>query len=169
MQKDLHHIEKCFTAIDGYPKWLLKQISAFLKTSKDNCNNINNNNSGNNRDINISSDRTAHALKLPHIEDQGIKVTKSRKKLTKKKLPDNHGVRIISTGTKLSSLFNIKDDTRKQDRHDLVCSIRCPSIICTDSYLGETCRHASEQVVMELTQMEHFAHVNILNICLRPM
>ena len=25
LQKELHHIERCFNEINGYPKWLLKQ------------------------------------------------------------------------------------------------------------------------------------------------
>ena len=33
LQEELHHIEKCFTEINGYPKWLLKEILDSFKTS----------------------------------------------------------------------------------------------------------------------------------------
>ena len=33
MQEELHRIEKCFTEINGYPKWLLKQTPDSFKTS----------------------------------------------------------------------------------------------------------------------------------------
>ena len=49
-------------------------------------------------------------------------------------------VRIILSGTKLSSHFSIKDDANKQHAHDLVHFGGCPSTTCTDSYIGETAR-----------------------------
>ena len=67
--------------------------------------------------------------------------------MTKKSLPENHVLRIVSTGTKLSSQFNIKDDMDKQHKHDLVYFSRCLSTSFTDSYIGETTRHLSEHVV----------------------
>ena len=66
---------------------------------------------------------------------------------TKKSLPHKHDVRTILTGTKLSSHFNIKDDTNKQHKHDLVYFSRCPSTDCTDSYIGDTARRVSESVM----------------------
>ena len=54
---------------------------------------------------------------------------------------------IIFTGTKLSSQFNIKVDTNKQHKHDLVYFSRCPFTTCTDSYMGETVRRLRERVV----------------------
>ena len=54
-----------------------------------------------------------HTLKLPYKGDHGIKLIKSIKTSTKKSLPEKHDLRIILTGTKLSSQFNIKDDINK--------------------------------------------------------
>ena len=51
------------------------------------------------------------------------------------------------TGTKLSSQFNIKGDTNKQHKHDLVYFSRFPLTDCTDSYIGETARRLSERVM----------------------
>ena len=47
-------------------------------------------------------------------------------------------------------MFNIKDDTNKQHKHDFSISVyvsRCPSTDCTDSYTGEPARRLSERVV----------------------
>ena len=54
---------------------------------------------------------------------------------------------MILTDTELSSQFNIKDDTKKQDKHDLVYFSRCPSTTRTDSSIGETVRRLSERVL----------------------
>ena len=62
-------------------------------------------------------------------------------------MPEKHDVRINLTSTKLSSQFNIKDDTNKLHKHDLVYFSRCTSTNCTDSYIGETARLLSERVM----------------------
>ena len=86
-------------------------------------------------------------LKLPYKGDHVINLIKSIKISTKKSLPEKHDVRIILTGTKLSLQCNIKDDTNKQPKHDLVYFSRCSSMNCTDSYIGETARRLSERVM----------------------
>ena len=52
MQEKLHHIESCFTAINGYPKWLLKQTLNSFKTSNKSYNNKINNKNTNDTCIN---------------------------------------------------------------------------------------------------------------------
>ena len=77
--------------------------------------------------INNLSDKIVHTLKLPFKNDHGTNLIKSIEASTKNSLSENRDVRIILTGTKLSSPFNIKDDTNKQHKHDLVYFRRCPS------------------------------------------
>ena len=62
-------------------------------------------------------------------------------------MSEKHDVRTVLTCTKLSSQFNIKDDTNKQHKHDLVYFSRFPLTDCTDSYIGETARRLSERVM----------------------
>ena len=62
-------------------------------------------------------------------------------------MSEKHDVRVVLTCTKLSSQFNIKDDTNKQHKHDLVYFSRFPLTDCTDSYIGETARRLSERVM----------------------
>ena len=118
---------KSFTEFDGYPKWLLKQtLDSFENNNKNHNNNINNENR---KDANLNrlSHKIVHTLKLPCKGDHGINLIKSIKASTKKSFPEKLDVRIILTGTKLSLQFDIKDDTNKQHKHDLVYFIRCPS------------------------------------------
>ena len=62
-------------------------------------------------------------------------------------MSEKHDVRIVLTGTKLSSQFNIKGDTNKQHKHVLVYFSRFLLMDCTDSYIGETARRLSERVM----------------------
>ena len=117
LQEELHHAEKCFIEINGYPKWLLKQTLDSFKTSSKEYNNKINNRNNNDMNINNLSDKIVHTLKLPYKGDHGSNLIKSIKASTEKSLPENHDVRIVLTGTKLSSQFNIKDDTDKQHKH----------------------------------------------------
>ena len=147
LREELHHIEKYITEFNGYPKWLLKQtLDSFDNNNKNHNNNVNNQN---HNDANLSrlSDEIVHTLKLPYKGDHGINLIKLIKTSTKKALPEKHGTRIILTGTKLSSPFNIKGDGNKQHKDYLVYFSRCPSTDCTDSYSGETARRLSERVM----------------------
>ena len=60
------HIEKSFTELIGYPKWLLKQtLDSFENNNKNYNNNINNKNH-NDKNLNRLSDKIVHTLKLPY-------------------------------------------------------------------------------------------------------
>ena len=125
----------------------MKQILvSFENNKKNHSNNINNENH-NDTNLNRLSDKIVHTLKLPYKCDHGIHLIKSIKTSTKRSFPEKHDVRIILTGTKLSSQFNIKDDTNKQHKLNLVYFSRYPSTVCTDSYIGETARRLSERVM----------------------
>ena len=79
LQKELHHIETCFTEFCGCPKWLLKQtLDSFKNNNKNHNNNINNENH-NDTNLNRLSDKTVHTLKLPYKGDHGINLIKSIK------------------------------------------------------------------------------------------
>ena len=66
-------------------------------------------------------------------------------KEVKKILPDKHKATLVYTGTKLGSNLNIKDITKKEHKHDLVYSIKCPEETCNETYNGETGRRLIER------------------------
>ena len=64
LQEELHHIEKCFTEINSYPKWLLKQTLDSFKTSSKEYNNKINSKNNNDMNLNNLSDKIVHTLKV---------------------------------------------------------------------------------------------------------
>ena len=118
-------IQKRVSEINGYPKWLFKQKFDSLRTSNKNYKQNNKNKNGTN--INNSSDKTVHILKLPYKGDHGIHLLRTIKTSTKKIFLEKHIIlqkkqgyfnrvktnKVILLGTKLSSHFNIKDHTNK--------------------------------------------------------
>ena len=101
--------------MDGYPKWLLKQTLDYFKNSNKNHNNHINIENHNDTNVNRLSDKIVHALKLPFKGNHGINSIKSIKTSTKKSSPEKRDIRIILTGTKLSSQIDIKDNTNEND------------------------------------------------------
>ena len=88
-----------------------------------------------------------HAWNLTYKGDHNTNLIKSIKTLTKKSLLEKHDVRIILTGTKLRSQFNIKYDKNIRYKHDLVYFSRFSSTTYTDSYIGEKARRLSERLM----------------------
>ena len=50
-------------------------------------------------------------------------------------------------GTKLSSRFQVKDQTKFEHRNDVVYCCKCPENDCDDFYIGETDRQISERII----------------------
>ena len=74
-----------------------------------------------------------HTLKLWYEDGHGTSLIKSIKISTEKLLPENHNVRIVLKSTRLTSQFNIKDDTNKQQKNGLVYFSWCTSTTSTGS------------------------------------
>ena len=67
-------------------------------------------------------------------------------KKVNKILPDKHTATLVYTGTKLGSNFNIKDITKKEHKHDLIYSVKCPEETCNEAYNSEAGRRLIERV-----------------------
>ena len=61
-------------------------------------------------------------------------------------LPNKQKATLVYTSTKRSSNFNIKDITKKEHKHDLVYSVKCPEETCNETYNGETGRRLVEKI-----------------------
>ena len=77
-------------------------LSSFENNNKNHSSDINNENH-NDTDLNRLYDKIVHTLKLPHKSDHDINLIKSIKTSAYKLLHGKHDVRVILTGTKLSS------------------------------------------------------------------
>ena len=61
-------------------------------------------------------------------------------------VPDKQKAMLVYSSTKDGSKFNIKDITKKEHKHDLVYSVKCPEETCNETYNGETGRRLVEQI-----------------------
>ena len=71
---------------------------------------------------------------------------KSINKFSSQVLPCKVKACIAYSGTKLSSRFQLKDQTNKDHQHDVIYYRKCPKEQCTKDYTGETGRRLIERV-----------------------
>ena len=69
------------------------------------------------------------------------------KRKLKKILPNNVKPKITYTRRKLGSLFQTKDQTIFEQKHDVIYHGKCPAENCVDDYIGETARRVNERIV----------------------
>ena len=78
---------------------------------------------------------------------KGDYLIKFMKRNLKKMLPNNVKPQITYTGRKLGSLFQTKDQTISEHKHDVIYHGRCPADNCVDDYIGETVPRVNEKMV----------------------
>ena len=88
-----------------------------------------------------------HLLILPYQGDRGNSLLKSLQKRLHNLLPNHIITEVTYTGKKLSTCFNIKDQTKFEHQHDIVYYGKCPEVDCTDNYIGEASRRVSERII----------------------
>ena len=59
-------------------------------------------------------------------------------------LPPKVKTQVVYTGKKLSTCFNVKDQSKFEHRHDVVYYADCPNEKCRENYIGESGRRISE-------------------------
>ena len=79
-------------------------------------------------------------MKVPYAGKTGENIVESLKKTLKRNLPSNVMCRVVQTGTKLSTRFNIKDAVDKKHLSGFIYRRECRNKKCKDSYVGETAR-----------------------------
>ena len=77
---------------------------------------------------------------------KGENILKSMNKISSRVLPSNVKTCIAYSGTKLSSTFQLKYQTKKDHQHDAVHYAKCPEEQCAEDYTGETGRCLIERV-----------------------
>ena len=85
-------------------------------------------------------------LILPYQGKQGDTVMKSLKNTLKRCTQQNETFKVVYTGTKLGSCFNLKDKTKREHQQNVVYRASCPNENCQETYIGETQRRISERV-----------------------
>ena len=87
-----------------------------------------------------------HLLVLPYAGNKGEKILKSMNKFSTRVLPCNVKTCAAYSGTKLSSKFQLKDQTKKDHQHDVVYYAKCTDEQCTEVYTGEADGRLIERV-----------------------
>ena len=85
-----------------------------------------------------------HFLLLPYKGEKGEHLIKSMKRRISKLLPPEIKTQVAYTGKKLSTCFNVKDQSKFEHRHDVVYYADCPNEKCRENYIGESGRRISE-------------------------
>ena len=88
-----------------------------------------------------------HLLILPYQGDRGNTLVKSLQRGLHNLLLNHINTQVIYTGKKLSTCLNIKDQTKFEQRHDIVYHGKCPEVDCTDNYIGEASRRVCERII----------------------
>ena len=93
------------------------------------------------------TEQKRHLLILPYQGDRGNTLVKSLQKRLHNLLPNHINTQVTYTGKKLSTCFNIKDQTKFEHQHDIVYNGKCPEVDCIDNYIGEASRRVSERII----------------------
>ena len=87
-----------------------------------------------------------HIISLPYKREKGKKLMKSLNNTLVNILPEGHTIKIVYSGKKLGSYFNIKDQTKMQHQNDLIYYTECPENDCMENYVSEIERCLQERV-----------------------
>ena len=144
LERELKYLEKVYEK-NNYPKYIVKQIldKAFEEHSRKNATNTT-------LDEQNETEHTTekkHMLVLPYQGKKGDFIIKSMKKTFRNLLPLCIVPKLVFTGSKLSSKFQVKDKTIFNHNHDIIYHGNCPESGCPDSYVEETARRVSERVL----------------------
>ena len=139
LDTEISHLKYVFHNINGYP-WnvinnAIKDVETKLSQPKPS--------------VTDETEETSNRQKL-YLPYQGKKaetVVKSLKKTLKTVSGPELETQIVYKSTKLSTLFNIKDKTAKENENNVVYKIECPNTDCNETYIGETERRITERVL----------------------
>ena len=132
-EKELTHLKKVFTEINGYPVNLVEKTLKKVKEERT-------------RPINKESKKEEEnevktlMIKIPFAGEKGEGIIKDLNRTLKNTLPNNLRCRIVRTGTKIEGKFNIKDKLEERHKSNFVYHHECKNKKCEDDYIGETGR-----------------------------
>ena len=109
-------------------------------------------------DVKFESKDKSRLLLLPHQGEKGLLLTKSLKRNLKRLLPSTIRANIGFTGKKLSTCFQIRDQTKFEYKHDIIYLAICPEDKCSENYIGESGRRISERI-LDHNGKDHKSHI----------
>ena len=101
LEKEVKYLKHIFITINGFPPWVVSGVENEVFTTQINQSIVNT------EPLNVKQ----HKLILPYKAKKGEHTLKNVKRHITKLLPEQEGVALVFTGTKLGTKFNIKDKT----------------------------------------------------------
>ena len=136
LENEIKQFKKVSREINGYPNWVREQTIEKVK---------NQNKMTRSTQVTTNTEEYEPLLMLPYKGKVGETTLKSLRNTLKSVITANNTCKIIYTGTKLSSNFNIKD--AKKHKHDIIYKAQCPDLNCDESYIREIGRRFSERII----------------------
>ena len=146
LKQELSKIKTDLLKINGYPKWVFDQIHQKVIEHREVSTEISKNVENNSSESTNNNTNKVHIISLPYKGEKGKTLMKSLNNTLVNVLPKGHTTKIIYSGKKLGSYFNIKDQTKIQHQNDLIYYTECPENDCLENYVGETERRLQERV-----------------------
>ena len=137
--KELEHLRKALIACQ-FPNWALNKLQNQFECKHNNNrdNNLterqnNNNNNNNRRESNINIHNNNISMVIPYIQGLGEKFERTYKKL---------GIQVCFKGSNTIKqlLMAPKDKDPKLAKGGVIYKYKCPTINCTEEYIGESGR-----------------------------
>ena len=133
LNKEIEHLQNVFRHTNGYPKAVIQNVISKVKEQQST------------QSVKIKESHqddfsNSYLLTLPYKGKRGEKTLPNITKEMNKIFLDKYKSTLVYTDTKLGSNFNIKDITKKEHKHDLVYSVKCPKETCNETYNGGTGR-----------------------------
>ena len=133
----LDYLRNVFIKENDYPP---KLVNSMIKTELEK-------NSSDQQEVTTNSTSKQIRLVLPYAGKRGNNIIRKMRRQLNKRLKNDVKAMITYQGTKLSSRFQVKDQTKFEHRNDLVYCCKCPENDCDDFYIGEIDRQISERII----------------------
>ena len=135
LNEEIKYIESTLEKVNNYPKYVITQLKRKVKLKH--TQNMNIERSTINQSTQNEQDKR-HLLVLPDAGNKREKILKSVNRFSTRVLPSNVKTCTTYSGTKLSSKFQSKDQTKKDHQHNVVYYAKCPEKQYTEDYTGES-------------------------------
>ena len=133
LNNEIEYLLNVFHNTSGYPKAVIQNVTLKVKAKQSTLS------------AKFTESYQVDAFKViclsPHVNGKFRNTTKEVNRM----LPNEHKATSIYTFTKISSNFNVKD-IKREHKHDLVYSAKCPEETCNETYNGETGRILVERI-----------------------
>ena len=142
MKQELIHVKKAFIETNGYPSNLVTSVLQKIHRSnrEDTTNTTDDINATSEEGNEEEENRTTLSMKVPYAGKEGENIVKNLQNTLTRNLPTNLTCRVVQTGTKLATRFNIKDQVDGKHLSNFIYHHKCANKKCKDSYIGETAR-----------------------------